>query len=215
MEQVDLLLLNSYMNVLDGLAEFLGTGYEIVLHSLEDLDHSAIFIRNGYHSGRKTGAPITDLALEMLRQIKKSGDNHHSMIYTNRSRNGVPIHSATIPITGINDQIIGLVCINFYMDLPFHTLIESFFPQVKTSQLMESFSGSSEELIENATNEAKLQVMNESSIKQSNKNKEIINTLYKKDIFKLKNAVDQVASILNISRNTVYLHLRNISSDTE
>ena len=45
-------------------------GYEVILHNLESLEHSVMQIVNGHHSGRKIGAPITDLALGMLSQIE-------------------------------------------------------------------------------------------------------------------------------------------------
>ena len=55
----DRLILDSYCQMLDGLAQYLGTGYELVLHSLEDLEHSAIRVMNS-HTGRSEGAPITE-----------------------------------------------------------------------------------------------------------------------------------------------------------
>lgn len=64
---LDKKILHSYCQTLDGLSNYLGNGYEIVLHSLEDYEHSAIKVINGYHTGRTEGAPITDLALKMLR----------------------------------------------------------------------------------------------------------------------------------------------------
>ena len=51
----DRLILESYKAVLDGLADYLGSGYEIVLHSLENFEHSVIKIINGEHTGRKEG----------------------------------------------------------------------------------------------------------------------------------------------------------------
>lgn len=53
-------IINSYRQMLAGLSDYLGSGYEIVLHSLEDLNHSVISIYHGEHTGRKEGAPITD-----------------------------------------------------------------------------------------------------------------------------------------------------------
>ena len=60
--ETDFRILDSYKSVLDGLAAYLGDGYEIVLHSLHDLDHSVIKIINGHYTGRREGFPITDLA---------------------------------------------------------------------------------------------------------------------------------------------------------
>ena len=41
---VDQEILNSYSNMIEGLACYLGEGYEIVLHSLENYEHSVINI---------------------------------------------------------------------------------------------------------------------------------------------------------------------------
>ena len=38
--ETDKTILESYKTVLDGLAEYLGDGYELILHSLENLEHS-------------------------------------------------------------------------------------------------------------------------------------------------------------------------------
>ena len=46
---------------MDGLALYLGEGYEFVLHSLEDLSHSVVKIINGHYSNRKPGAPSPTL----------------------------------------------------------------------------------------------------------------------------------------------------------
>ena len=64
--RMDRMVLESYKTLCEGLANYLGDGYEIVLHSLENYDNSVIKIINGYYTGRKEGAPITDLALHML-----------------------------------------------------------------------------------------------------------------------------------------------------
>ena len=47
----DRIILNSYRTFLDGLADYLGIGFEFVLHSLEDCEQSVIKIINGHHTG--------------------------------------------------------------------------------------------------------------------------------------------------------------------
>ena len=66
--QNERMILQSYIPVVQGLGQYLGEGYEVILHNLESLEHSVMQIVNGHHSGRKIGAPITDLALGMLSQ---------------------------------------------------------------------------------------------------------------------------------------------------
>lgn len=210
--KADRLILESYKSVLEGLSEYLGPGYEMVLHNLEDIDHAAIKVINGHFTGRKEGAPITDLAMEMLTKIKKSGDPHTNLIYFNRSKKGVPIRSATLPITGENGRIIGLLCMNFYMDLPLNAFLDGL---VKLNQsgndVVETFASNTDELILSTLEGAKAAVLNNRNISASNKNKEILSALYQKDIFKLKNAVEKVAELLGISKNTVYMHIRNFN----
>ena len=52
---------------LDGVSALIGEHCEIVLHSLEDIEHSAIRIANGHNANRQIGSPITALALRSLR----------------------------------------------------------------------------------------------------------------------------------------------------
>ena len=54
--RMDRMVLESYKTLCEGLANYLGDGYEIVLHSLENYDNSVIKIINGYYTGRKEGA---------------------------------------------------------------------------------------------------------------------------------------------------------------
>lgn len=105
-------ILSSCVTLVEGLADYLGGGYEIVLHSLEDVEHSVVKIINGHHTGRTTGAPITDLALSMLSRIEN--ENRPGYIsYFSRNKKGEPLKAATIAIRGVGGRIIGLLCINF------------------------------------------------------------------------------------------------------
>ena len=208
------LILNSYKKMILSLGEYLGDGYEIILHSLENLQHSVIENVNGHYSGRKNGAPITDLALSMLSQIKEE-PSQPAVCYMNHSKRGVPLRSCTIPITGEGERIIGLICINFYTDIPLSSLLAKFYPEMpdsftESTSATENFADNTDELIENVLYKIQHQVLNDITISVQNKNKEIITQLYQRGIFNIKDAVLKVASLLEISKNTVYLHLRNM-----
>lgn len=208
------LILNSYKKMILSLGEYLGDGYEIILHSLENLQHSVIENVNGHYSGRKNGAPITDLALSMLSQIKEE-PSQPAVCYMNHSKRGVPLRSCTIPITGEGERIIGLICINFYTDIPLSSLLAKFYPEMpdsftESTSATENFADNTDELIENVLYKIQHQVLNDITISVQNKNKEIITQLYQRGIFNIKDAVLKVASLLGISKNTVYLHIRNL-----
>lgn len=205
-------ILDSYKSVLDGLSLFLGDAFEFVLHSLEDLDASAIKVVNGHYSKRSEGAPITDLAMQMLQKIKHDGDIKKNMVYVNRNRGKSPIKSATLPIVGPNNRIIGLLCINFHSSLPLATFIDGFFGGFGGDTIppaTENYATNSEYLITSALESARTEVINNPDITASNQNKAIVTMLHDKGIFELKEAVLIVANELKISRNTVYLHIRN------
>lgn len=206
----DRLILNSYKILIDGLAEYLGDGYELILHSLENLDSSVIKIINGEYTGRKEGAPITDLALSMLEKIKQQG-SHQAQSYFNKNKNGAVLKSATIPIIGENERIIGLLCINLHTEIPFYKMISSFFPgETFSSTQQETFAENADDLIVSTLDSARNAVMNNPSITSVNRNKEIITILYNKGVFNMKDSVIKVAGLLGISKNTVYMHIRNM-----
>ena len=210
----DRLILESYKVTMDGLSQYLGEGYELILHSLEDLEHSVIKIINGHYTGRVEGAPITDFALSMLDHIREKKEPE-ALSYFNK-KNGSTLKSTTIPILGENKRIIGLLCINFHMSLSFSSFLSQFLPgnPEGSERTMETFSDNVEDLISSALEDAKARILADSSVPSSNKNKEIISLLSQKGIFNMKDAVLKVAAGLGISKNTVYLHLRNLEKQT-
>lgn len=208
----DHLILNTCKQILEGFSAYLGTGYEIVLHSLEDYDHAAIKVLNGFHSGRSEGAPITSMALNILGKVKKNDDPAKAYIYQNTSHAGEPIHACTIPVLGEKGRIIGLICMNFYLNTPFYEIMKTCFLQMQPPEQdfpRESFSQNTQQLVQTALEKAKVAVYSDPSISAANKNKKIIEDLLESNIFTLKNSVDITAKYLGLSKNTVYLHIRN------
>lgn len=209
--EIDRLILRSYDTMLDGLADYLGEGYELVLHSLEDLEHSVIKIVNGHHTGRTVGAPITDLALTMLERIQEQDVGGYISYFT-KNKKGDPLKASTTAIYGERGQVIGLLCMNFYLNTPLVDIIATLSKPATQPVLFEAFGDDTTELICQAVEQAHGVVMNNAAISPSLKNREIVAALHTQGIFKLKNAVELVADAMSISKNTVYLHLRNIGN---
>lgn len=207
----DKVILESYKILADGLSAYLGEGYEIILHSLEDLDHSVIKIINGHYTERCEGAPITDLALAMLEDLNRR-DSLEVKAYFNH-KNGKTLKSVTIPVVGEQRRIIGLLCINLHMEISVFSFLTQFLPnEVSNISSSETFNKNADGLVFSALQDAKAQIYGDKSVSASNKNKEIIRLLYQRGIFNMKDAVASVAEELGISKNTVYLHLRNIQT---
>ena len=134
--KTDRLILNSYASMVENLSSYLGSVYEISLHSLEDYNHSVIKIMNGYHSGRSAGAPLTDLALNMLKRIQDKGFSSTDSFTSYNAINPVGEHlkSSTIPVLGENNRVIGILCINLYLDSPLSEMIDSLMGTPNTEQ---------------------------------------------------------------------------------
>ena len=209
----DRMILESYKTMAEGLSDYLGSGYEIVLHSLENLDRSVIKILNGYHTGRREGAPITDLALEMLSRIKETGGDPPYISYFTKNKRDEPLKSTTIAIHGERGRVIGLMCLNFYLNTPLADVISSLTPRQHQppESIPEIFSDNIGDVIDATVRQVKEQVCANEKIPANLKNRAIVSELYEKGIFSLKDSVVRTAELLSISKNTVYLHLRNLT----
>lgn len=89
--RADQKILKSYIPTLQGLAAYLGSSYEIVLHSLEDYDHSVIGIINGEHTGRRIGAPHTVL-LWICWTSSRGRQGLHGVFQPEQKRGTAQIH---------------------------------------------------------------------------------------------------------------------------
>ena len=225
LSEIDKLILNSYKTIVYGLADYLGPESEIVLHSLENYESSAIIIA-GENTKRKVGAPITDLALSMLSKMSVS-EGTNFLTYFTKSKNQTKMKSSTIAIYGENKRIIGLLCINYNLECKLDDFIKNFsypekidedvnlinFNSSEKSSMIENFTNSIDELIEEKVEKIKIKVDKNEEISNNNKNKEIIKILYEEGIFNIKDGVIRVAKKMNISKNTVYLHIRQLEKN--
>lgn len=209
---VDHEILASYEAVVDGLAMLIGGHCEIVLHSLEDLKCSAVRIANGEHTGRKVGSPISDLALRMLHDMAGE-DSSVSRAYFTRAKNGVLMKSVTIAIRNREQRLIGLLCINMNLDVPFSQIMQTFIPP-ETQDIATSvnFASSVDDLVAQTLEFTIEEVNADRSVSNNAKNRQIVLNLYEKGIFDIKDAINQVADRLNISKHTVYLYIRQFKS---
>ncbi|WP_429111613.1 helix-turn-helix transcriptional regulator [Enterococcus faecalis] len=200
--------------MLDGLGNFFGSTHEVILHSLENLESSAIKVINGHFSNRKEGAPITDMALKMLSQVESEHD-YAVKPYYNKNQKGVILKSSTIPVIGENDRIIGLICINMHLEMPLIDYLQDLLPSGQQNDMSqelknsEHFSDNIDELITTSLTKVKQAVESDPNVSHLNQNKEIVIRLYDQGIFNLKDSVIKIADRLGISKNTIYLHIRN------
>ncbi|MFV0380878.1 MAG: transcriptional regulator [Breznakia sp.] len=211
----DRIILNSYRSVVDGLANYLGIGYEVVLHSLEDYEKSVVKLMNAQPSGRKTGIAFHESALSILERIEEANAGGY-LSYETKNKKGRAMRSSSMIIYGERKRAIGLVCIHFYLDTP---LLKSFpfFTLNGNGINVDSPLFNSNDVnafIHQAYDKALCKVIDDDTIATTLKNKMIIQNLYEQGIFDMKDAVIKVSEIMNLSKNTVYMHLRTIKKQS-
>lgn len=209
----DRTIINSYRAVVDGVSALIGNHCEIVLHSLENLERSAIYIANGHNTNRQEGSPITDRALQSLHNMKT--DSVSKPYFTRAKSNGL-MKSVTIAIRNSSQRIIGLLCININLEVPVSQFIQALMPTNDNNETsIVNFASSVEDLVIQTMEQTIEEVTTDRHVANNNKNRQIVISLFEKGIFDIKDAINLVAERLDISRHTVYLYIRQIKQEQE
>ena len=202
-------LLDSYRPLVQSLADLLGPGCEVVLHSLEDPRRSVMCIANGHVTGRAPGSPITDLALDMLSEVRAGGRLHQT--YFSTARNGHLLKSATTLIRNAQGRAVGMLCVNLDLDTPMHRFAAAFVPapEAGVDHVPEYFASNVADLLETTVDTVLREVEDDLSVPASQRNKKIVTTLFDKGVFEIKEAIHYVAARLKVTHHTVYMHIRH------
>jgi predicted transcriptional regulator YheO len=195
--------------VVDSVAEAFGTNCEVVLHSLEDPAHSVVKIVNGHVTGRKVGAPLTDLCIEILHKAKSSGRDVIGSYYS-RLDDGRLLKSVSTLIRNAQGDPIGIMCINIDLSVPLLDFLEGFLPRAAESaeNIVEHFPLTLNELVSKTLETVMTRMNTQKELSSSDRNKAIVMELYKRGMFKVTGVIDIVAKKLGISRYTVYNYIR-------
>ncbi|CAH1522795.1 conserved hypothetical protein [Vibrio owensii] len=209
----DLDILNSMKNVVDGIARMYGEHTEVVLHSLDAEAPEIIKIANGHVTERGEGAPITNLARMKLLEGKDVSDS-----YLTKTASGKTLHSITTIVRNPKNKPIGLLCINVDMDVSMQDFLRSILPQQQNpcctgASSPETFARNIDETIISTIETVQSEVWTNEAITPSKRNRELVTRLQGLGIFKYKDAVLMVANHLGISRDTIYLYLRELGND--
>ena len=217
--EADRLLLDSYCALADCLGAYLGEAYEIVVHSFGEGDPFTLRVINGTLTGRTVDAKIPDTAFTAIEQLQirvKHGDPVISTTFGVRP-DGKKYKSASIGILGSERRLIGMICFNFWLDIPFSDIIKAYalpsYLDTAAIPFQMSDSGRYDTAIKQEILRVKDMVMNDTSIPAKFKRKEIVRRLNDSGIFKVKNAIQICADTLDITIATIYMHIRNLDSN--
>ncbi len=211
-------LLQKYIPMVDFLAEVLGNDAEVVLHDVSDMDNSVVAIRNNHISGRKVGAPVTNLALKVMKDQKYS-NTPYIVNYKGVSEKGSILKSSTYFIRDQQGALIGMLCINIdYSKFEqFRNYLDGFIRLPENNQqaspVEERFSSSVEAVTLDGI-ETIIRNIGVSPERMSQDEKiEVIKELNNSGVFLLKGSVAEVASQLKVSEATIYRYLTKIKKE--
>jgi predicted transcriptional regulator YheO len=212
LNEEDWAILRSMGEVARAIGRQFGEYCEVVVHSLEDYDRSIVALENGHITGRSVGGPMTDFALSILERLKEGEETGIYGPYYSTTENGRRLKSTTAVIRGRSGSPIGFLCINTDVSAPLDLFIRSLLPeqQREEQEVTEHFPLTARDLLDTSFREAAALVNGQTGISPTEKNKRIVEELYRRGIFHVKNGIDVVAEKLGISRYTVYNYIREV-----
>ena len=225
-------LLQHYVKLTEFLGQALGPDYEVALHDLTDKNRSIIAIANNHVSGREIGAPLTNVALSILRD-KSYETSDYRLHYYGVSINGKDLRSNTMFIKQ-NGRLIGMLCINFddsrYRAIS-NQILGLCHPDLFVTDILplnvtgsdapppgrpapETFRDSTEAVTMDAINRELERLGVTADRLTSEERLQIISALVDGGIFLLKGSVKDVAAGLHCSQASVYRYLSQVRNDT-
>lgn len=228
-------IINGYIPFVNFLGAFLGENCEVVLHDTNNKEKSVLAIANDHISGRRIGAPLTDLALKfVINKVYEQQD--WVMGYTTRSHDGRVLHSATYFIKDGAGKLVGMICMNMdtsdilaARDILNRFISSAGFEKTQKKELFatstpadisensepvehfETFPHSMEDLTETLISK----VVEDAKIlperMTSDEKLAVVSTLNDHGVFMLKGTIRVVAKHLAVSEATMYRYLQKIN----
>lgn len=209
-------ILENFVPLAKSIAKMFGHHCEVVIHDLTNPQASVMFTVNNHVTGRKVGDPFDHLVKTVLR----SEDFKEDFLagYTFLTDDNRTIRSSTTLIRDKEQKIIGAFCINFDIGAlqQMQEFINSFLvapSQIRTGNLEEiPLTEMEKEHVEEIVDQL-IQRIIQNSVHPNMQRQDKINLIRfmdEKGIFLMKGSVDKVASLLGISRVTVYSYLDEV-----
>jgi predicted transcriptional regulator YheO len=198
----------------DMLVKMFGSRCEVAVHDFSDLKKSLIHIA-GDVTGRKIGSPITDLVLNEL--AKHDNDVNDIANYKTQSKKGNVMKSSTIFLRDDENKVIGALCLNYDISLlmQFNGEIEEFIGFDDSHSKSENFYNSVQDVIHGMVEQVLQGFKKAPSLMTLDEKVECVRQLEDKGTFLIKGATDYVASVLGVSKFTIYNYLQKIRTINE
>ncbi|NTU27843.1 transcriptional regulator [Bacillus tequilensis] len=207
-------VLESFIPIAKSTAKMFGSNCEVVIHDLTNPQASVMFTVNNHVTGREIGQSFDHLVKTVLQSEDFKED--YLAGYTFVTEDKRTIRSSTSLIRDSKQKVIGAFCINFdvealnqmqqFMNTFLSTQVEVQENKTKSDDDIENVEGIVDQLIQQIIQNSVHPVM------KRHEKIELIRFMDEKGIFLMKGSVEKVASLLGISKVTVYSYLDEIKN---
>ena len=211
--------LQTWIPLVDFLADALGDTCEVVLHDLKNIEHSIIAIRNSHITGRKIGDSTSDFALEIVQQQTKNKNTRYvSPYYGILGKNGKLLRLSSFFIYDGGD-LVGMLALN--MDFSELENARDIIDRFINMGHMPAAPKAAEKSIQFDISDGYMpniiaRVIKDVGIKPGRMTAEekrgVVEKLQTLGVFLMKGAVTEVAEKLEVSEQTIYRYLKDIEA---
>ena len=196
----------------DSIHALFGPHCEVVIHDLADLQKSLVYMK-GDVTGRKIGAPATDLLAKLLQ--KSPGNKDHLHNYKSVTSDGRCLKSATSIIKDQAGNAVAAFCINLDTT-PYFNAIQALLPFIHDLETgiypsKENFADSPSQTIKALFVQAVEEIGCQPSAMSIEEKTRFVEKMKQNGVFQFKGAVEQVAGLMDVTKCTVYNYLKKIS----
>ena len=204
-------ILEHYVKAGEIIAEMFAPYMEVIIHDLQDPEHSIIAIFNNHVTGRKIGDGTSDIG------YKKLADELPDKIvnYNNQSPSGADLKSSSLTIRNRNDEIIGSMGFNF--DLSSFSNIKEFFEIFTKTVVLENLPNREQFFMWSVRDEiqqALIKYITSHDLQGkalTRKDKLNVATFMKKEgHINKKGAITILSELLAITRPTLYKYIKEV-----
>lgn len=207
-------VLESFIPLAKSTAKMFGRNCEVVIHDLTNPQASVMFTVNNHVTGRKIGQSFDHLVKTVL--LSEDFKEDYLAGYTFVTEDKRTIRSSTSLIRDSNNSVIGAFCINFDVEglNQMQQFMNTFFSTQVVVQENEEKSEAAIENVEEIVDQLIQQIIQNSvhPVMKRHEKIELIRFMDEKGIFLMKGSVEKVASLLGISKVTVYSYLDEIKN---
>lgn len=213
-------ILESFIPMVDFYAETLGRNCEVILHDLRQLESSIIAIRNNHVSGRQVGGCITGFALELLEKKVYEKKRYIANYIGKTDETKKTVRASTFFIKNRANDVIGMLCVNVDITafVAARSAIDDF---INTTNVApdgdpilpeENLDLDPRALISSRFDHVLSKVGIEPERMTPAEKSAVVFELAELGVFRIKGAVSEISTLLQVSEPTIYRYLKKAPS---